>query len=123
VDLQELAVEPIIVPHADDDGTFWIEDGSDLQLYTGFADFAADLEARIDAGGWVKIVLAKGEYVDESGVLTSRMVIVKLLKFIFVNQLVYFKPRCACLLRGIKSSCSASTASFDNEGLQTGSAA
>jgi hypothetical protein len=79
VDLLELAVEPLIVPHADDDGTFWIEDGSTLQLHTRFSNFAAELKARIDAGEWVKSVLSNGDYVDESGVLTSRMVIVKLL--------------------------------------------
>jgi hypothetical protein len=79
VDLQTLAVEPIIVPHADDDGTFWIEDGSTLRLHTSFVDFAADLATRIEAGGLVKSVVSSGDYVDQSGVLTSRMVSVKLL--------------------------------------------
>ncbi|PVV27636.1 MAG: hypothetical protein B6D79_01385 [gamma proteobacterium symbiont of Ctena orbiculata] len=79
VDLLELGVEPVIVPHADDDGTFWIEESGTLQLHTSFASFAADLEARIDAGGLVKKVLSSGDYVDQSGVLTSRMVSVKLL--------------------------------------------
>jgi hypothetical protein len=79
IDLQELGVEPIIVPHADDDGTYWIEEGSASELYTSFADFALDLKARIDAGGLVKKVLSSGDYVDQSGVLTSRMVKVKLL--------------------------------------------
>ncbi|MES9970621.1 MAG: DUF4382 domain-containing protein [Candidatus Thiodiazotropha sp.] len=79
IDLQELGVEPVIVSHGDDDGNFWIEDGNTLQLYTSFSQFAAELEARIDAGGMVKKVLASGDYVDQSGVLTSRMVSVKLL--------------------------------------------
>jgi hypothetical protein len=79
VDLLALAVEPIIVPYADDDGTFWIEEGFTTQLHTSFANFAADLQARMDAGGLVKSVVSSGDYVDESGVMTSRMVIVKLL--------------------------------------------
>jgi hypothetical protein len=79
IDLQALAVEPVIVPHGDDDGTFWIEDGTTLQLHTSFASFTADLQTRMDAGGLVKSVVSSGDYVDQSGVLTSRMVIVKLL--------------------------------------------
>jgi hypothetical protein len=79
VDLTGLSVAPVIVPYADDDGSFWIHDGETLQLHTSFANFAADLAARIEAGSQVKGVLSSGDYVDQSGVLTSRMVIVKLL--------------------------------------------
>ncbi len=79
IDLAELGLEPIIVPPADDDGSFWIQDGETLQLHTSFANFSADLAARIEAGSLVKGVLSSGDYVDQSGVLTSRMVIVKLL--------------------------------------------
>ena len=79
IDLTELGVEPVIVPHADGDGSFWIEEGETLQLHTDFANFAADLETRIEAGSLVKGLLSSGDYVDQSGVLTSRMVVVKLL--------------------------------------------
>jgi hypothetical protein len=79
VNLQELEVEPVIVPHADGDGSFWIEDGDTLKLHTDFANFTADLETRMNAGGLVKGLVSRGDYVDQSGVLTSRMVIVKLL--------------------------------------------
>ncbi|MEW8381352.1 MAG: metallophosphoesterase, partial [Candidatus Thiodiazotropha taylori] len=79
IDLTELAVEPVIVPHDDAEGSFWIEEGETLQLHTDFANFAEDLASRVESGSLVKGLLASGDYVDQSGVLTSRMVVVKLL--------------------------------------------
>jgi hypothetical protein len=78
IDLTGIGVVPMIVPHADDDGSFWIETDQGLQLHTSFDAFAEDLTARMDGGGVVKCVLAHGDYVDQSGVLTSRMVVVAL---------------------------------------------
>jgi hypothetical protein len=49
-----------------------------MQLHTSFANFVADLESRISGGSQVKGLLSSGEYVDQSGVLTSRMVTIKL---------------------------------------------
>lgn len=79
IDLAALSVAPMIVPHPDGDGSFWIEQGGTLQLHTDFAAFATDLAARIEGGSLVRGVLATGDYVDQSGVITSRMVIVSLL--------------------------------------------
>jgi hypothetical protein len=79
IDLAGLSVAPTIVPQADDDGCFWIREGETLQLHTSFTAFATDLAERIQSGGLVKGVLATGDYVDQSGVITSRMVIVSLL--------------------------------------------
>jgi hypothetical protein len=78
IDLTSVGVAPMIVPQADDEGSFWIKQGETRQLYISFAAFAADLAARTEAGGLVKDVLAKGDYVDQSGVITSRMVVVVL---------------------------------------------
>jgi hypothetical protein len=79
IDLMGLDIEPIIVPHGDGDGSFWIKEGGAMQLHTDFATFTADLESRVTQGALVKGLYASGDYVDQSGVLTSRMVIVKLL--------------------------------------------
>ena len=76
IDLAGLGVVPMIVPQADGDGSFWIEEGEALQLHTSFATFADDLAARLEAGRLTKGILASGEYVDQSGVLSSRMVVV-----------------------------------------------
>jgi hypothetical protein len=79
IDLLELTMEPIIIPHADGDGSYWIDEGGVLQLHTSFTSFAEDLEVRLEQGSLVKGLHASGDYMDQSGVLTSRMVIVKLL--------------------------------------------
>lgn len=78
IDLTTLGVTPMIVPHTDDEGCFWIETATTRQLHTSFAAFAEDLAGRMGAGGLVRGVLAKGDYVDRSGVITSRMVVVTL---------------------------------------------
>ena len=78
IDLTTQGAPPMIVPETDGDGSFWIEQNGTLQLHTGFANFAGDLAARLGSGALVQGVLATGDYVDQSGVMTSRMVVVVL---------------------------------------------
>jgi hypothetical protein len=77
-DLLETVEAPRVQPAPVDPGLYEIVQEGSHWVHTSFAEFAEDLEQRIEGGGAVKHVFAAGAYDDEAATLTARRVSVEI---------------------------------------------
>ena len=78
IDLVDLDVIPEIQPEEGGEGIFMIEFNHSVQLWTTFADFSQDILSRLERGELIKGVRARGAFDEETGVMTSSRVVVKM---------------------------------------------
>jgi len=78
INLNTATATPQIVPWESGEGLYWIERAGSHQLHTGFADFAADLDARLTRGALVEHVLATRRYDNASVVIDAGFVSIAL---------------------------------------------
>ena len=71
IDLTTVDAAPRIIPRENAAGVYRIVQSDTVQLHTDFADFTADLDARLQDGALVKQVTASGPYDDVSATITA----------------------------------------------------
>ena len=78
IDLTTVDAAPRIVPRKNGDGMYRIVQSRVVKVYTEFARFTADLEARLREGAMVKHVSASGPYNDDRATITAGLATVVL---------------------------------------------
>ena len=71
IDLTTVDAAPRIIPRENAAGVYRIVQSDTVQLHTDFANFTADLDARLQDGALVKHVTASGPYDDASATITA----------------------------------------------------
>ncbi|NOY68942.1 MAG: DUF4382 domain-containing protein [Deltaproteobacteria bacterium] len=84
-DLEDLDTAPVIAPPEDGAGRFlilqpggMISNVGPVRFYDNYADFAAELNARLDNGAAVRQILARGSFDDASATMTADVIEVHL---------------------------------------------
>ncbi len=77
-DLNSFSVPAIIQPTVEGEGFYVLAEQGRVQVHFTFADFVADLEARLAAGKGVAGLLAAGKFDDDTATLTARRIAVRI---------------------------------------------
>ncbi len=78
IDLTQLGVDTTIEPKTDT-GLFFVLENGVWQLHTSFANYLSDLQSRLDDGGAVRGVSARGTFNDTTGVMTVTSMTVQIM--------------------------------------------
>jgi len=77
-DLNSFATAAIIQPGVEGEGFYALSEQGSVQIHFNFADFVADLEARLGTGAQVANLIAAGKFDDASAILTARRIAIKI---------------------------------------------
>jgi hypothetical protein len=71
IDLTQLAMDTTIEPNTET-GVYFILQNGTWQLHTLFSNYLSDLQSRLDDGGAVRGVSARGTFEDDGAVMTAK---------------------------------------------------
>jgi len=84
-DLNSFSTAAIIQPTVEGEGFYALAEAGSVQIHFSFADFVADLEARIGTGRGVSNLIAAGKFNDETATMTARRIAIKIVPIITIK--------------------------------------